>query len=66
MLASCGQGGCILLETSVSLPQVCGAMYDVLANSDDYIRKVDLMRWHQRVLSHVSKQHGMLQASVAA
>ena len=41
-------------------------MYDVLANSDDYIRKVDLMRWHQRVLSHVSKQHGMLQASVAA
>ncbi len=30
-------------------------MYDVLAASDDYIRKVDLMRWHQRMLHHVSQ-----------
>lgn len=39
-----------------ALSQVCGAMYDVLAASDDYLRKVELMRWHQRLLHHVSQQ----------
>lgn len=39
--------------------QVCGVMYDVLAGNDDYTRKLQLMRWHQR-LQHqlLQPQHG--------
>lgn len=35
--------------------RLCSAMFQVLAGSDDYIRKLDLMRWHHTLLGRLDR-----------
>lgn len=35
--------------------RLCSAMFQVLAGSDDYIRKPDLMRWHHSLLGRLDR-----------
>lgn len=46
--------------------QACAVMYDVLTGSDDYTRKLQLVRWHQRLQAVCCRpQHHGLQLPAA-